>query len=256
MSIIALRDKVAIVTGSAVGIGREIALAYGREGAKVVVNFSKSVEEADETARLVTATGAEAIVVQADVTVAEQAQRLIDTAVARFGRLDVLVNNAGATRFVDFSDLDGLTEEVWDSLFAVNVKGAFWCARAAAKVMQAQPEGGAIINIVSQAGLRPAGSSIAYCVAKAGEVHLTLCLAKALGPAIRVNAIAPGFIAETRWNVGRPNLAAAQAAAANAALLKRVGYPADIAEAAVFLGGAGAYVTGHVLVVDGGRIWA
>jgi NAD(P)-dependent dehydrogenase (short-subunit alcohol dehydrogenase family) len=256
MSIIALRDKVAIVTGSAVGIGREIALAYGREGAKVVVNFSKSVEEADETARLVTATGAEAIVVQADVTVAEQAQRLIDTAVARFGRLDVLVNNAGATRFVDFSDLDGLTEEVWDSLFAVNVKGAFWCARAAAKVMQAQSEGGAIINIVSQAGLRPAGSSIAYCVAKAGEVHLTLCLAKALGPAIRVNAIAPGFIAETRWNVGRPNLAAAQAAAANAALLKRVGYPADIAEAAVFLGGAGAYVTGHVLVVDGGRIWA
>jgi 3-oxoacyl-[acyl-carrier protein] reductase len=256
MSIITLRDKVAIVTGSAVGIGREIALAYGREGAKVVVNFSKSVEEADETARLVTATGAEAIVVQADVTVAEQAQRLIDTAVARFGRLDVLVNNAGATRFVDFSDLDGLTEEVWDSLFAVNVKGAFWCARAAAKVMQAQPEGGAIINIVSQAGLRPAGSSIAYCVAKAGEVHLTRCLAKALGPAIRVNAIAPGFIAETRWNVGRPNLAAAQAAAANAALLKRVGYPADIAEAAVFLGGAGAYVTGHVLVVDGGRIWA
>jgi 3-oxoacyl-[acyl-carrier protein] reductase len=256
MSIINLRDKVAIVTGSAVGIGREIAVAYGREGAKLIVNFSKSGAEADETAAQVRATGVEAIVVQADVTVQEQAERLIDTAVARFGRLDVLVNNAGATRFVDFSDLDSLTEEVWDSLYALNVKGAFWCARAAAKVMQRQAEGGTIINLVSQAGLRPTGSSIAYCVAKAAETHLTLCLAKALGPTIRVNAIAPGFVAETRWNVGRPNLEANQATAANAALLKRVGNPRDIAEAAVFLGGSGGYMTGHVMVVDGGRIWA
>jgi 3-oxoacyl-[acyl-carrier protein] reductase len=256
MSIINLSGKVAVVTGSAVGIGREIAIAYGREGAKVVVNYSKSAREADETAELVRATGAEVIVVQADVTRDEEAQQLVGAAVARFGRLDILINNAGATRFVDFSDLDSLTEEVWDSLYDLNVKGAFWCCRAAAKVMQGQEEGGALINLVSQAGLRPVGSSIAYCVAKAGEVHLTLCLAKTLGPKIRVNAIAPGFVAETRWNEGRPNLEAAQQAAGNAALLKRVGYPADIAEAAVFLGGAGSYVTGHVMVVDGGRIWA
>lgn len=251
-----LRDKVTIVTGSAVGIGREIAVAYGREGAKVVVNYSKSAAEAAETARLVEATGAEVIVVQADVTRDEQARALVAAAVERFGRLDILINNAGATRFIDFSDLDALTEEVWDSLYDLNVKGAFWCCRAAAKVMQGQAEGGALINLVSQAGLRPVGSSIAYCVAKAGEVHLTLCLAKTLGPTIRVNAIAPGFVAETRWNVGRPNLEQMQANAANAALLKRVGVPSDIAEAAVFLGGSGSYVTGHVLVVDGGRIWA
>jgi 3-oxoacyl-[acyl-carrier protein] reductase len=256
MSVINLRDKVAVITGSAVGIGREIAVAYAQEGAKVVVNFSKSAAEADETARLVREAGGEAAVVQADVTKDEEARRLIEAAVGRFGRLDVLVNNAGATRFVDFSDLDSLTEEVWDSLYDLNVKGAFWCCRAAAKVMQGQADGGAMINLVSQAGLRPVGSSIAYCVAKAGEVHLTLCLAKTLGPKIRVNAIAPGFIAETRWNVGRPNLEAMQEGAANAALLKRVGYPSDIAEAAVFLGGSGGYMTGHVMVVDGGRIWA
>jgi NAD(P)-dependent dehydrogenase (short-subunit alcohol dehydrogenase family) len=119
--------------------------------------------------------------------------------------------------------------------------------------MQGQPDGGAIINLVSMAGLRPSGSSIAYCVAKAGEAHLTQCLAKALAPSIRVNAIAPGFIADTRWNAGRPNLEATQAGAAQAALLKRVGYPDDIAEAAVFLGGAGSYMTGHIMVVDGGR---
>jgi 3-oxoacyl-[acyl-carrier protein] reductase len=251
--VIQLRDKVAIVTGSAVGIGRQIAVAYGREGAKVVVNYSKSAAEAEETAAQVRATGAEVTVVQADVTDEAQARALIGAAVERFGRLDVLVNNAGATRFVDFSDLDALTEEVWDSLFALNVKGAFWCCRAAAKVMQGQAEGGAMINLVSMAGLRPSGSSIAYCVAKAGEVHLTQCLARALAPTIRVNAIAPGFIDETRWNEGRPNLDAVRAGAAQAALLKRVGYPADIAEAAVFLGGAGSYMTGHVLVVDGGR---
>lgn len=250
---IQLQNKVAVVTGSAVGIGREIAVAYGREGARVVVNYSKSAAEADITAAQVRATGAEVIVVQADVTVEAQARALVDAAVARFGRLDIMINNAGATRFIDFSDLDGLTEEVWDSLHALNVKGAFWCCRAAAKVMQGQAEGGAMINLVSMAGLRPSGSSIAYCVAKAGEVHLTLCLAKALAPSIRVNAIAPGFIDETRWNEGRPNLDGARASAAQAALLKRVGYPADIAEAAVFLGGAGAYMTGQVMVVDGGR---
>ena len=248
-----LRDKVAVITGSAVGIGREIAVAYGREGARVVVNYSKSAAEAEETAARVRATGAEVVVIQGDISVETQAQTLIDQAVGRHGRLDVLVNNAGITRFVDFSDLDGLTEEVWDSLFAVNVKGAFWCCRAAARVMREQPEGGAIVNLVSMAGLRPSGSSIAYCVAKAGEAHLTLCLAKALAPKVRVNAIAPGFIADTRWNEGRPNVESVREASANAALLKRVGHPADIAEAAVFLGGAGSYMTGHVMVVDGGR---
>lgn len=169
MSIINLRDKVAIVTGSAVGIGRAIALAYGREGAKVVVNFSKSVEEADETARLVTETGAEAIVVQADVTVEEQAQRLIDTAVTRFGRLDVLVNNAGA---FDGGPIDELSLDAWERVIATNLRGPFLCTRAAFRIMKRQG-GGRIINIGSISAQRVRPNSAAYSTSKHGIWGLT-----------------------------------------------------------------------------------
>jgi 3-oxoacyl-[acyl-carrier protein] reductase len=250
-----LDGKVAIVTGAAVGIGRAIAVAYGREGAKVVVNYSRSRADAEETARLVTEAGGESLLVQGDVSVDAQARALVAQTLQRFGRLDILVNNAGITRFVDFADLEGLTDEVWDRLYAVNVKGTFFCCRAAVEPMKRQGRG-RIINLASVAGLAPNGSSIAYCCSKAAVVHMSKCLAKTLGPAIQVNVIAPGFIAETRWNVGRPNLEATKDKAAQGAPLKRVGTAEDIADAALFLAARGDFMTGDVMVVDGGRLQA
>jgi 3-oxoacyl-[acyl-carrier protein] reductase len=248
-----LDGKVAIVTGAAVGIGRAIAESFGREGARVVVNYSKSRPEAEETARLVVAAGGEAALLQADVSSDAQARALVARTLERFGRLDILVNNAGITRFAEFSDLEALTDEVWDRLYGVNVKGTFFCCRAAVEPMRRQGQG-RIINLASVAGLGPQGSSIAYCVSKAAVVHLTKCLARTLGPEIRVNAIAPGFIAETRWNEGRPNLESAATKAAQMAPLKRVGRPQDIADAALFLATCGDFMTGDVMVVDGGRL--
>ena len=250
-----LTGKVALVTGAAVGIGRAIAVAYGREGAKVVVNYSKSRAEAEETAALVRKAGGEPLLVQADVSRDAEARAMVAKTLDAFGRIDILVNNAGITAFVDFADLDGLTDDVWDRLYRVNVKGTFFCCRAAAAPMKQQGHG-RIINLASVAGLWPQGSSIAYCCSKAAVVQLSKCLAKTLGPEIRLNVIAPGFIAETRWNVGRPNLDATLAKAAQGAPLKRVGTAEDIADAALFLATRGDFMTGDVMVVDGGRLVA
>ena len=248
-----LEGKVALVTGAAVGIGRAIAVAYGREGAKVVVNYSKSREEAETTARMVREAGGEALTIQADVGQDRQVRAMVAQTLERFGRIDVLVNNAGITSFTSFPDLEGLTDEVWDRLYDVNVKGTFFCCRAVAEPMRRQGHG-RIINIASVAGLWPQGSSIAYCTSKAAVIHLSKCLAKTLGPEIQVNVIAPGLIADTRWSEGRPGLEAVQQKAIQAAALKRVGKSEEIADAALFLAARGDFMTGDVMVVDGGRI--
>jgi 3-oxoacyl-[acyl-carrier protein] reductase len=248
-----LDGKVALVTGAAVGIGRAIAVAYAREGATVVVNYSKSGKEAEETAQLVKRAGRDALLIQADVSQDGQARAMVAKVLEKLGRIDILVNNAGITSFVDFADLEGLTDEVWDRLYQVNVKGTFFCCRAVVAPMKKQGHG-RIINLASVAGLWPQGSSIAYCCSKAAVIQLSKCLAKTLGPQVQVNVIAPGFIAETRWNVGRPNLDATVAKAGQMAPLKRVGTPEDIADAALFLATRGDFMTGDVMVVDGGRL--
>ena len=247
-----LAGKVVIVTGAAVGIGREIAVACGREGASVVVNYSKSRGEAEETAEQVRQAGGEPLLAQADVSKDAQVRAMVAQTLDRFGRVDVLVNNAGITKRVPFANLDALTDEVWDRLYDVNVKGTFFCCRAVAEPMKRQGAG-RIVNVASVAGIRPTGSSIAYCASKAAVIHITNCLAKTLGPEIRVNAIAPGFVDETRWNVEVPNLDALRQTAAQEVPLKRVGLPADVAEAALFLATGADFLTGSVLVVDGGR---
>jgi 3-oxoacyl-[acyl-carrier protein] reductase len=248
-----LAGKVALVTGAAVGIGQAIAVAYGREGAKVVVNFSKSRKEAEGTADLVKQAGGEPLVIQADVAQDRQVRAMVAETLHRLGRVDILVNNAAVTAFVDFPDLEGLTDDVWDRLYNVNVKGTFFCCRAVVPPMRKQGHG-RIINIASLAGLWPQGSSIAYSTSKAAVIHLSKCLARTLAPEIQVNVIAPGFIAETRWNVGRPNLEATIQKAIQAAPLKRVGKPEDIAAAALFLATRGDFITGDVMLVDGGRL--
>jgi 3-oxoacyl-[acyl-carrier protein] reductase len=247
-----LTGQVAIVTGAAVGIGREIAITFGRAGARVVVNYSKSQREAEETAEQVRSAGGEPRLIQADVSQDAAVRAMVRQTLDQFGQIDVLVNNAGITRHVPFENLDGLTDEVWDRLYAVNVKGTFFCCRAVAEPMRRQGHG-RIINLASVAGLRPTGSSIAYCASKAALIQVSQCLARTLGPEIRVNVIAPGSVDETRWNEGLPNPEGRRQASAQAVPLKRVGLPADIAEMALFLATGGDFMTGAVVVVDGGR---
>ena len=249
-----LDHKVAIVTGAAVGMGRAIAVALGRAGARVVVNYSRSQAEAEETARLVRETGAEALVIRADVSKDPEVRAMVAQTVERFGRVDVLVNNAGITAHVPFEDLEALDDDAFDRLYAVNVKGPFFCARAVVPHMRRQGHG-RIINLGSVAGQRPFGSSISYSASKAALMHLSRCLAKTLGPEIRVNCIVPGQIVDTRWNEGRPNFdpEAAARSGAQAVPLKRVGTSADVAEVAVYLATGADFLTGVEINVDGGR---
>ncbi len=247
-----LTGQVAIVTGAAVGIGRAIAVAYGREGAKVVVNYSKSEREAKETAEQVDKAGGESLLVKADISQDAQVREMVRRALERFGRIDILVNNAGWTPHVPFQDLEGLTSDAWDSVFEVNVKGTFLCSRAAVVPMRQQGKG-CIINIASIGGIRPRASSLAYAASKAAVIHLTQCLANTLGPEIRVNAIAPGLVGSTRFQVGRPNLEGMLSSYAQTVPLRRVGVVDDVTEVAIFLATGGHYMTGSILVVDGGR---
>jgi 3-oxoacyl-[acyl-carrier protein] reductase len=243
-----LVDKVALVTGSATGIGRAIALALAGEGAHLVVNYTKSEKEARETAAEVERLGRRALLCQADVSDRDQIQGMVDAALAEYGRIDVLVNNAGVTVYVAFPDLDGIKVEDWDRIFDVNLKGQFFCAQAVAPIMRRQGSG-CIINLASTAGLRASGSSIPYCCSKAAVFSLTACLARALAPAIRVNAVAPGLV-ETRWIAGAPP--GAWDGRIEQTPLKRLAQPEDIAQAALFLATSGDFVTGQTIVVDGG----
>lgn len=247
-----LDGKVAMVTGSAVGLGRAIALAYVVEGAKVVVNYSRSERDAEETAAKIAEMGGEALLARADVSSDEQVRRMVSQTLERFDRIDILVNNAGITNHASFNDLEALTDEVWDRVFGVNVKGTFFCTRAVAEAMKRQGHG-RIINFSSVAGIRPQGSSIAYCVSKASVIHMSKCLARVLGPEIQVNVIAPSFVEGTRWNDGRADVEAVKQRTIRASALGRVGTPEDIVDMALFLATRGDFITGTVMVVDGGR---
>jgi 3-oxoacyl-[acyl-carrier protein] reductase len=240
-----LTGKVALVTGGGTGIGRATSLALAAEGAAVAVNYSRSRGEAEETAAAITARGGRAITVACDVSDERAVTAMVARVTGELGRLDILVNNAGTTRFIDHRDLDAVTPEVWDRILAVNVKGTFYCVRAAARAMK---DGGRIINIGSVAGVRGNGSSIPYAASKAAIHTMTLSLARALAPAITVNAIAPGLI-ETRWHGGHEAENAARSARFP---VKRIGTPEDIAHVAVALATADNFWTGQVIVVDGG----
>jgi 3-oxoacyl-[acyl-carrier protein] reductase len=246
-----LEGKVAIVTGAAVGLGRAIAVAFGQEGASVIVNYSRSQGDAEETAELVKAAGGEAITVQADVSRDPEARAMVARTLDRFGRIDLLVNNAGITKHIPFSDLEALTEETWDQILAVDLKGVFLCSRAVVEPMRRQGAG-RIINIASMSGIKAEGSSLAYSSAKAAVLHLTKCLAKTLGPEILVNVVAPGAIGETRWNVDVPNVAAKVERQAQNSVLKRVSTPAEIADVVLFLATRGDFITGATILADGG----
>lgn len=180
-----LQNKVALVTGGGTGIGRATCIALAGRGATVAVNYSRSQIEADETAQTINNEGGRAIAIQADVSQDGEVRAMVNTIVQQLGKIDLLVNNASITRHIPLDNLEAATEEVWDELYAVNVKGMFYCARAVAPFMK-QKKQGAIVNVGSIAGLSGAGSSLPYAVSKAAVHGLTKSLAHALAPEIRV----------------------------------------------------------------------
>ncbi len=236
-----LDGQVAIVTGSSSGIGRAIAQRFARGGARVVVNSVRSVDEGTSFA----GTLPDAIYVQADVSEEEDAERLVASAVEEWGQVDIVVNNAGTTERIAHDDLDAATVGVWRRLLDVNVIGTWNVIRAAAPHLR--ENGGQIVNITSLAGVRPLGSSIPYATSKAALNHLTRLLANALGPAVRVNAVAPGLI-ETPWTQDWDETFEM---VESTAPLRRAGTPVDVADAVAGVVAAD-YMTGQVLVVDGG----
>ncbi len=242
-----LQGKSALITGGGTGIGREIALCLAREGTNVAVNYSRSEKEARATAQEIRDLGVSGLAIKADVSQDAQVRAMVDEVVEKFGRLDIFVNSAGKTTFVEASDLEGLTEDMWDSILAVNLKGTFFCCRAATPALRSNG-GGNIINISSIAGTTGIGSCMAYSASKAAVICLTKSLARALAPEIQVNTIAPGFV-DTRWTADWPEFRKMHE---EATPMKRVATPADVAEAALFLVRSD-FVTGQVIIVDGGK---
>jgi 3-oxoacyl-[acyl-carrier protein] reductase len=250
----ALKGKVAIVTGSATGIGAGAALALAKAGAKVVVNYSKSEAEAKGTVDAVKKAGGEALIVQGNVAADADCRKIADAALKSWGRIDILVNNAGTTKFASHEKLDALTAEDFAAIYAVNVIGPFQMIRAAAPALKASGAG-AVVNVSSVAGLSGVGSSVAYAASKGALNTMTLSLARALGPEIRVNAICPGYVA-TRWFVdrfGQEGTDKISETQVETTPLKRAGTPEDIADAILFFClPLSRHITGEFLAVDAG----
>ena len=244
-----MAERVAVITGGGTGIGRASGLALAKEGFNVVVNYSRSTREAEETAGDIEKVGVRAAAVQGDVSDRLAAENLIKQAIDRFGRVDVLVNSAGMTKFIPYPKLDEIDDETFDRIMRVNVYGAFYTSRAAARSMLERGDG-AIVMIASIAGYGTNASSIPYAVSKGAMITLTKTLARALAPKVRVNAVAPGVV-ETRW-VGDNEEFKAQGRAATP--LGRNAMAEDVAAAVRYLAVDASFVTGQVHNVDGGRV--
>ncbi len=249
-----LDQKAAVITGGGTGVGRATALHMARLGCAVLVNYSRSKDAAEEVAAQCREIGVDAIAVRADVAQDADCRAMIAAAEKQFGRLDVLVNNAGTTKFIPHADLDSVQDEDWTNIFAVNLKGPFQCARAARSLLQADG-GGEIVMTSSVAGIKGTGSSIPYCASKAALNNLTVTLARVFAPHVRVNAVAPGFIAGGWLKDGlgdayEPIKAAMEARSA----LGTVTTPESIAEGIVSVVTGSDLVTGHVLPVDAGML--
>ncbi|PRX96150.1 SDR family NAD(P)-dependent oxidoreductase [Allonocardiopsis opalescens] len=248
-----LNGRVVVVTGGATGIGAAVCRAAARAGAAgVVAVYARSAEEAERVAAEAGAAGGTGLAVRADVADDAQVRELAATVLERFGRVDVLVNNAGTTRAVGHEDLDGLTDDIWREVLDVNLLGAFRCVRAFAPALRAA--GGAVVNVSSISAYRAGGSSIAYGVSKAALSQLTRNLAAALGPEVRVNAVAPGTVA-TRWQTqlhGEQGFAERSAAERASVPLRRTSTPEQVAEVVLGLARMD-MVTGEALIVDGGK---
>jgi 3-oxoacyl-[acyl-carrier protein] reductase len=247
-----LKDSVALVTGGNGGLGQRICHALAREGAHIAVMYARSREQAEGVAQaLASEHSVKAEAFGCDITDQAAVERLIADVAGRFGRLDILVNDAAYNKAIPFPDLDDMTMEEWDKILAVNLTGPMRLSKAVAPVMKAQGRG-RIVNISSVAGLSPTGSSIAYAVSKAGLVHLTKCMAVALAPETLVNCVAPGLLEGTR---GTANLRVEQIErAAGGSLLKKAADKEDCADMVVTMCRTDT-MTGQTAVIDAGRVF-
>lgn len=247
-----LKGAVALVTGGNGGLGQRICEALAREGAHVAVMYAQSRAQAEEVARgLAARHQVNAAAFGCDITDGAAVQRLVAEVAQRFGRLDILVNDAAYNKAVAFADLDGLSIELWEKIMAVNLTGPMQLTKAVAPLMKAQGVG-RIVNIASVAGLGPQGSSIAYAVSKAGLIHLTRCMAVALAPEVLVNCVAPGLLEGTRATANlKPDFIERAAAAA---VLKKPADKEDCAEMVVAMCRTET-MTGQTVVIDSGRVF-
>jgi 3-oxoacyl-[acyl-carrier protein] reductase len=242
-----LKDRVAIVTGGGTGIGRAVSELLGSTGARVVVNYSQSREASEETANGIKTAGGTAIAIAADVSKQSDAKALMEETVRQFGRIDYLVNNAGWSTRIPHAQLDDLSDEIWDKTLNTNLRGAFYCVRAAVPHLKKNP-GAAIVNVASVAALMGQGSSMVYAASKGGMVTMTKSLARALAPEIRVNAVLPGFV-RTRFAGWTED---AFASSEKITPLKKLATGEDVAHAVLFFAAYAHATTGETLVVDGG----
>jgi len=243
-----LKGKTALVTGAARRVGREIALGLARRGANVVVHYNSSAADARRVVAEIKALGVEALAVRADQTNAREVRAAVGKVVKHFRDIHVLVTSAAVYRKTPF---DALTERDWDSHMDANLKGPFLFALEVGRRMKKRGIAGKIITFADWAALRPYADYLPYCVSKAGVICLTKSLAKALGPKIQVNAIAPGPVLLPPDFSEREKRKVVEAT-----LVKRLGSPEDIVNSVVFLIEGSDFITGHTLVVDGGRLIA
>lgn len=246
------RSRAALVTGAARGIGRSTAIELARHGYDVAVNYSRSREAADSVAAELTSLGVRSLLVQADVADESQVAAMVRRIGDEFGRLDALVNNAGITVPTPPSDVDGLDMADWDRVFAVNVRGMFQVTRACVPMLN-ESGSGAVVNLCSIAGLRPGPQPFPYAASKAAVGNLTRTLAGALGPKVRVNAVAPGWMSgEWMENTLGANYERLMERRASLTPLKRCVTPDEVAVTIVNLIVSNPMVNGEIVVIDGG----
>jgi len=245
-----LRGAVALVTGGNGGLGQRICHALAKEGAHIAVMYAQSKDQAEGVAReLASHYQINAAAFACDITDSAAVDKLVGEVTARFGRLDILINDAAYNKSVAFTDLDNLTQDLWDKIMAVNLTGPMRMTKAVAPIMKAQGQG-RIVNIASVAGLGPTGSSIAYAVSKAGLIHLTKCMAVAMAPETLVNCVAPGLLEGTRATANlRPEVVERNAASS---LLKKPADKDDCADMVVTMCRTET-MTGQTIVIDSGR---
>ena len=241
--------KVVLITGGATGIGKAIACAFARRGFSVIIHYHKSEKEADVTLKIIKEMGRTAVKICADVIDQNQVKRMFQKIKKTFGHLDVLVNNAGWTTFIDLKSLDKITEKIFNYIIDVNLKGVFLCSREAIPLMQVVKDA-LIINIASTSGIDGKGSNMIYCAAKAAVISLTKSFAQTFGPHIRVNSIAPGFT-NTKFIKSIPHTYLKREK--DATPMKRFATPEDIAKVALALYDEMFFVNGQTIIIDGGR---